>query len=180
LTPAILRRPSYLSPCKISAKSDNRLLSNSDLSNSRWPPSAILDFRTLRDFIIYAYTKFGEDILIGGVDMPPEWNSKKRHPGVGILLPVPTLTSVILQGPSCVSSSKSLAKWDNRRPSYNDLTTFTSSGPFWVPHWAIGSQSWGDPPHPVGTMGYAHHRYLSSFFRFPKNSPSSKWQGSKD
>jgi len=34
-------------------------------------------FHTLRDPIIYICTKFGEDILIGGGDMLPKWNSKK-------------------------------------------------------------------------------------------------------
>jgi len=33
---------------------------------------------TLRDPVAFAHTNFGENILIGGDDMPPEWNSKKR------------------------------------------------------------------------------------------------------
>jgi len=37
-----------------------------------WP------FRTLRNPIICTHTKFGEDILIGGGDMAPKRNSKKR------------------------------------------------------------------------------------------------------
>jgi len=34
---------------------------------------------TLREPIVFAHTNFGEDILIGGDDMPPERNFKK-HP----------------------------------------------------------------------------------------------------
>jgi len=37
--------PSYLLSCKISAKLDNPRPSYSDLTNLRWPPSAILDVR---------------------------------------------------------------------------------------------------------------------------------------
>jgi len=40
-----VRAPSDLSTCEISAKSEDRLPSYGDFSNSRWPPSAILDFR---------------------------------------------------------------------------------------------------------------------------------------
>jgi len=32
----------------------------------------------LRDPILYVHTKFGEDVLIGAVDVPPKRNSKKR------------------------------------------------------------------------------------------------------
>jgi len=42
-TTVIIRRRSYVSPCETSARSDDRRPSYSDLSNSRWPLSAILD-----------------------------------------------------------------------------------------------------------------------------------------
>jgi len=59
-------------------------------------------FNTLEDPIFYLHTKFGEDILIGGGDMPPKLNSKHTSGG-GIPLPVAILTSVLLRGrPMCV------------------------------------------------------------------------------
>jgi len=47
-----------------------------------WPLSAKLDFHstpfhTLRELIAYMPTKFRENILIGGRDMPPKRNSKR-------------------------------------------------------------------------------------------------------
>jgi len=70
--------PSYVSSCKISAKSDNRRPSYGDSNNSRWPLSAILDYGWKRIWIIpdvagpiiYVHTKFDEDTLIGGWDYP--------------------------------------------------------------------------------------------------------------
>jgi len=47
-----LWKPSYVSPCKISAKSDNRRPSYGDSNNSRWPPSAILDYDRKRIWTI--------------------------------------------------------------------------------------------------------------------------------
>jgi len=73
-TRASLPGPSYFSPCKISAKSDNTWSSYSDLINLKWPPAAILDVWTKH----HLHAKFGEDILISGEDMPPKLNSKQR------------------------------------------------------------------------------------------------------
>jgi len=67
---------SYLLSCKISVKSDHPRPSYSDLTNYRWPPSAILDVWRQRVWTtpqvegphFYQHNKFGEDILIcGGV-----------------------------------------------------------------------------------------------------------------
>jgi len=57
---------------------DNLQPSYSDLTFWTWPPSAIFGFHTLRDPIAFEHTNFGEKILIGGNDMHPKWNSKKR------------------------------------------------------------------------------------------------------
>jgi len=56
--------------------------SAAELRRLKCKMAAILDiqggihgpFCTLWDFIFYAHTKFGEDILIGGRDMPPKRN----------------------------------------------------------------------------------------------------------
>jgi len=47
-----VRGTSDLSACKISAKSDNPRPSYSDVTNSTWPPSAILDFQGKRIWTI--------------------------------------------------------------------------------------------------------------------------------
>jgi len=43
-----------------------------------WRKRVFVPSRTLRDPIIYVHTKFGEDSLIGGGDVPPKRSSKKR------------------------------------------------------------------------------------------------------
>jgi len=66
-TCASLPGPLYVSPCKISAKSDYPRLSYCDLTNLSYPPSAILDFweksvfGPLKDLAIDAHAKFGKD-----------------------------------------------------------------------------------------------------------------------
>jgi len=71
----------YMSPCKISAKSDDWLPSYRNLTISTWPPSAILDFPRKSIWITphvvdphfphtHTHTKFGADNLIGAEDKP--------------------------------------------------------------------------------------------------------------
>jgi len=84
LPPAIL--VDHVLLCRISARSDNQWTRYGNLTNSTWPPSAILDFlgwhiwtipHVAGPHYLCKHTKFGEDNLIGGGDMPPKWNSKK-------------------------------------------------------------------------------------------------------
>jgi len=164
-----------------------------DLSDSIWPPSAKLDFRqkhisitslhTLRDPILYANRKFGEDISIGDGDMPQKRNSKTTPFGGGILLPVPTLTPAVLRGPSYVSSRKSLAKRDNRRSSFCDLTILPIGAHFRAPFAAKDLKSWEDPPTPGWNRAVRPPSILDEvFLDFRKcppvqNGGAPKWSG---
>jgi len=86
--------PTFVSSCIISAKSDNRRPSCGDTNNSRWPASAIFDYGRKHIWtilhVIYVHSKYGEDILIGGTDMPAKTEFENTPTGGGILLPVPT------------------------------------------------------------------------------------------
>jgi len=42
---------------------------------TEWCVYALCVAHSMRDPIFYVHTRFCEDILIGGVDMPPKWNS---------------------------------------------------------------------------------------------------------
>jgi len=142
LTPSVLWGPLYVS-CKILAKSDSQPRSYGDSNNSRWPPSAILDyeeslfgpFRSLRDPISYVHTKFGEDIFIIGGDMPPKRNSRKRpwRRNSTSAFKVDAFTHL---GPLCVSSRKISAKshdwqtdWQTPRTSIRRLHLMHSMQP---------------------------------------------------
>jgi len=170
-----------MSSCIISAKSDNRRPSYGDLTNLRWPQFAILDIRDGRTWTIphvarpylYAQHRIWWRHLDWRRRYAPKRNSKKRPPGGGILLSVPTLTPAILRGPSYMSSRKTSAKSDNPRPSYGDFT--------FLPYWPILGFSlrqrfseMGSPP----SLSWYHEVHppsvLDKFFRFPNKSPNSK------
>jgi len=106
----------------------------------------------------------------------PKTEFDKTPPGGGILLPVLTLTPSILRGPSYASSRKISAKSDNRRSSYSNLTKLPFGANFGGPFVPTDLTVVRTHPNPFGTMKYAHHRSLTSFFRFPKKSSSSKWR----
>jgi len=71
---ACLGTPSYLSSCKILAKSDNLQPSYSDfiIKEGRRPPYWMFEetFPHAEGPIFYLHTKFGKDMLSGGGDMP--------------------------------------------------------------------------------------------------------------
>jgi len=109
----------------------------------------------LRNPIVYAHTKFGEDILIGGGDTS---GSK--------------IDARCRLGPSYVSPCKILGKSDNRRPS--NLTFSPFKAHFGAPFAPTDFRVEMTHPHPVGTMWS-----LTSFFRLPQKSSSSKWRHSE-
>jgi len=158
-----------------------RIIAISVIRVSRCPPYWIFEekvfgpFYTLRDRIFYAYTKLGEDISIGGGDMPqneilnnaPLWRNSNSGSNFDAFRP---------SRPSCVSSCKMSAKSDTLRPSYSDFTILPFRAHFGVPFAPTFLRVGVTHTHPVSTVRYA----LESFFSFPKNPPSSKWRRFKE
>jgi len=87
---------------------------------------------TLQDPIVFAHTNFGENILIGGDDMPPE-QIRKTLRGGGILFSGLRLMLSLVQGPMFVSSCIISAKSDNLQPSYGIQIIQDGRHPqFWI------------------------------------------------
>jgi len=146
--------------CKISAKSDSRRPSYCDFTNSRWPPSAILDIWSGRTWSI--------PHVVGAHFLLPHqiaWRYLDRRRGYAPKLSLTKCPVVVefyfwFQGWRSLSfqdlnmchRAKISAKSDDQRPSYSDLTMLPFGAHFEAPFLPTDLRVGEAHPHPVGTV----------------------------